>query len=175
MPVTTVDSDRGDSVASRSGGQRLKKWIIRGCIAMALLMAVGYAALCALFYVPESEKVHRALDLARLADLPKDAVQVKADGFANLFTMSYYLHFDASRESIRKFIADSPGLEGVVAEPFVAQEWPQGSMEPRFPWFNPNVITRGRTYHVPKDLHAAYGTLYVDDDTNTVFVTSGRS
>jgi len=45
---------------------------------------------------------------------------------------------------------------------------------PAFPWFTPH-ITHGVRYNIPWNKHEDYGTIFVDWDTNTVWVTGSHN
>lgn len=105
--------------------------------------------------LPGSERAQtrRALDLARLADLPNSASSVKADGTSNILSRTSLLRFQASADEIEVFISSSSGLRGVSPEYFTPDHmslpYPQGgeaslqhhyfSFDARYPWFDPTI------------------------------------
>lgn len=168
-----------------------RSWLIRlliGGFGGVVLLMIG-AVVVMMWPVSEGETARRALDLARLADLPKAASSVKADGTSNMFSMTYLLRFQAPAAEIEAFITQSPGLSGIAPEIFTPEHmclpYPQGGeadmrhhhfrIDARYPWFDPTIRDRGRRYVIPQDADACWGEVIVDDETNTVFVQSHRS
>lgn len=137
-----------------------RTWLIRLLVSGfggVVLVMIG-ALVVIMWPVSESEKARRALDLARLADLPKSASSVKADGTSNMFSMTYLLRFQARPAEIEAFIKQSPGLNGITPEIFTPEHmclpYPQDGeadmrhhhfrIDARYPWFNPTIRNRGR-------------------------------
>ena len=163
------------------------KLLVAGIIGLVFLMigaAIGIMLLFSLSSASEDELARRALDLPRLAELPQSASAIKADGTSNMFSMSYFLRFQAPAEEIEAFVKESPGLSGITPEVFGPQHmhlpFPQNCNmnlmhryfrpDNRYPWFDPTIRETGRLYNIPNDADACGGTVIINDKTNTVFV-----
>jgi hypothetical protein len=153
----------------------------------ALAMIAGVGALLA----PQrtSTNARRALELARLADLPDSAVAVQADGTSSMFSAGFFLRFEAAPEDIERFLADSPGLEGIAPELFTADHMYLPYRSDRSiseqhtyfhtgalpSWFDPTIRGRGRRFVIPQDTAAYHGEVIIDDEAHRVFVRGDRS
>lgn len=180
-PMTDSASVKNDS--DSTSGRR--KWLFLAVASVAAVV-VGVVLVAR---VGENEKGRRALGLARLADWPEGATEVRADGTRNAFSMTYLLRFSAPPEAIEAWIRQSPGLKGVSPEQFTPQRmllpYPADGEtstehryfhpDPRYPWFDPTIRNRGRRYTIPQDRNACGGEVIIDDEAQTVFVRSSRS
>jgi hypothetical protein len=177
----------GQSQPHQRKASPARRWIIGGLALMTILIVTPPIIL--MLPLSAGQKAHRALDLARLADLPKGASGVKADGTSNMFSMTYLLRFQAPAAEIEAFIRQSPGLQGLAVEQptpeHMSVQHSQGGMslgghhrfhiDSRYPWFDPTVRNRGRRYEIPQDADARWGEVIIDDETSTVFVQGHRS
>lgn len=176
--------------ANRNPKMNLRRlaWPIAAGVGAVALLAVAAVVIIA-WPASEGECVRRALDLARLGELPPGASDVRAAGTSNLFSMSYVLRFRAPAGEIEDFIGRSVSLRGVAAEeftpahmclPFAADAPPDAGhhrfhRDPRYPWFDPTIRRSGRRFVIPQDAQARWGEVLVDDATGTVLVRAGRS
>ena len=153
------------------------KWLIRLFFSGAVFISILIISVVAIAFWPLSvnAKAQRALELARLADLPASATAIKADGTSNLFTMTYLLRFEASVEDIEQFLAGSPGLHDLAPTDIASDPFIGGYSDSRYPWFDPPVDGPGRYFAIPQDSDACHGELWIDDETHTVFVVASRS
>ena len=133
--------------------------------------------------------VDAACKLARLASLPTGSQIVNTQDTENPFSASYRFIFKSDKDAIEKWLEFSPGIqeakvteynEGLVLTPVTGLPEPmEDGVEYLFipknaPWFAP-AITNGRKYEIPQDENADYGTVYVNNDTWTVYVTASHS
>lgn len=166
-----------------------------GGVAVVLLLCAAVVVVA--WPTSKAEKIRRALDLVRLADLPASATAVEADGTSNAFSMTYMVRFQAPADDIEAFLGHLAGLRKITPEqltpehmclPYAERGGVAGpgdadvdrphyrySFDGRYPWFKPTVRGRGRVYKIPQDARARYGEVIVDDETGTVFIKAHRS
>ncbi|AQT67012.1 hypothetical protein STSP2_00150 [Anaerohalosphaera lusitana] len=134
--------------------------------------------------------VSKMLHAGRLAELPANARNLRADGWDGLFTGEEYLMFNAPADEVDSWLSASPGLKETV-EHFDAEHMllpqPDNDRERsqliyeghelyylfhRMPrWYRPTVRVKGRRYEIePDESGHNWGTVVVDDETNTVYV-----
>lgn len=127
----------------------------------------------------------KACALARLAPVPGKILQ--EENRHNMFAGSSYVYFRATEAEIKKWIDASPGLKAAkvinYTKDYVLASVPGYSHEydasaehvvTHVPWFLP-ASKNGAKYEVPSDDHANYGTVYVDWDTGTVWISASHS
>ncbi len=135
------------------------------------------------------EFVRRVLQKGRLADVPLSAREVKATGWAGLFTGSDYVRFKADGNDIENFISRSPGLNKVsptmytkskslIIEPGLTGYTKSHSDDELYyfdrrtepGWFNFKTIRHGKKYAIPPEKYHNWGDVIIDHETNTVYI-----
>jgi len=165
-------------------------WKAVGLAAGALAVVIGLG-LTIVLLVGDLD-VRRALRMGRLAKLPRSASQIQAGGSSSRYAATLYVRFVAAPEDIERFVADSAGLKGVVAEQFgpdhmylpyrmyasLGAEADRhayfAELDPRYPWFDPTIRGRGRRYAIPPDERGQRGEVVIDDERYVVFIKVWR-
>lgn len=122
------------------------------------------------------ERLKVGLKIGRLSDLPKSAYEVKVSGTENFFSATVYIKFKAPMNDIDYFIRSSKGMQSANPDPFNYENWKReySYILEKHPWFNP-LTSNGRIYEIPQDENADYGTVIVDDNTDTVYIKVSHS
>jgi hypothetical protein len=133
------------------------------------------------------------LKTGRLAVLPESATDIKAEGWSGIFTGEDYLMFRATPEGIEKFIAESPSIKDTEPEIFSSKKMYLPYHEPNdfadeadwedhynhnyfFPqkdqpeWYDITIKLKGRRYKIPAFEHHNWGSVIINDETNTVYI-----
>lgn len=126
------------------------------------------------------------LQAARLADLPQSATSVRAQGWSSIFSGANYLVFQAAPEDINNWIAQSSSINGGIPEAFDSNHMhlpyePNREYDtdhkyyvpmPSNPqWYDLTIKVKGRKYEIPGDPGGHnWGTVIINDHTNTVFI-----
>ncbi|MGI4866282.1 MAG: hypothetical protein ACRYFZ_20315 [Janthinobacterium lividum] len=117
------------------------------------------------------KRLASALATGHLAILPAQAHNIEADTEGNLFARSYWVTFTASDADIQRWLLESPTLAANkptrCARPVLFGERPA--------WFRPEGIRDGLLYHIPQDRNADYGTVWIDRETQTVYIKTSHS
>ncbi|MHC4075230.1 MAG: hypothetical protein ACYSRR_03495 [Planctomycetota bacterium] len=157
---------------------------------IALVLSVLVLLPTALNSIP-SVKIAKILSAGRLSDLPESATEIKVEGWSSMFAGMDYIKFRATSEDIEKFIKQSPSINNLSPEIFSREHMylPSSELtdfgenyykhkyyvlagEP--PWYEPVIRIKGRMYEIPGDPNMRdhnYGSVIIDDETNTVFIT----
>jgi hypothetical protein len=140
-----------------------------------------------------ARKPEAILKDGRLAELPVSATDIKAEGWNGIFTGECYLVFCATPEDIEKFIAESPSIKDTEPEIFSSEKMYLPYCEPNdftydadleayfehkyfFPrksqpeWYNIAIRLKGRRYEIPAFKHHNWGSVIINDETNTVYI-----
>lgn len=140
----------------------MKKLTI-GLILLAL--ATGF------FSYLQDSRIKGALATGRLAPLPAAAHAVQVDTEGSLFARSFWVAFEAPAPDIQQWVEESPSLSrnpaGVCQRPVLSGEQP--------PWFGPTRIRNGLVYQIPQDKDANYGTVWIDQEANVVYIKTSHS
>jgi hypothetical protein len=136
------------------------------------------------------------LSAGRLALLPNSATEIKINGWHGMFTGSDYLMFKASPAEINAWLSQCQSIKEIEPMVFMAEhkytvyrdekdfkndeehekyykqehffrgnDWPD--------WYDPTIETKGRKYEIPgdpKNNGHNWGSIIVNDETNTVYV-----
>lgn len=155
-----------------------KKTIIILVIVAALIVAAGVGL----------NKLHKALSEGsdfgelhpvnpqqilrngRLADLPASVTDIKAEGWDGIFTGEDYLMFRADPDDIKLFISNSDSIKS--QKPKILSEDSSHTRKSSYmpQWYNPSTIVKGRKFEIPAANHHNWGTVIIDDQTNTVYI-----
>lgn len=140
-----------------------------------------------------ARKPEAVLKAGRLAELPESATDIKAKGWSGIFTGEDYLIFCATPEDIKKFIAESPSIKYTEPEIFSSDKMYLPYYEPNdftddadweayykhkyfFPhkdhpeWYDVTIKLKGRKYKIPAFKHHNWGSVIINDETNTVYI-----
>jgi hypothetical protein len=117
------------------------------------------------------KRLASALATGHLATIPAQAYNLEADTEGSLFARSYWVTFSASEAAIHHWLLKSPAL---------AANQPTHCSHPvlfgaRPTWFRPEGIRRGLLYQIPQDENADYSTVWIDTETQTVFIKTSHS
>jgi hypothetical protein len=116
-------------------------------------------------------RIDGALATGRLSPLPAGAHAVQVDTEGNLFARSFWVAFEAPTQDIQLWIRQSPALAkgqpSACARPVIFGERP--------PWFRPTSIRNGLLYQIPQDSLANYGTVWIDQEANIVYIKTSHS
>ena len=138
-------------------------------------------------------KPKAVLKAGRLAKLPQSAADIKAEGWSGIFTGEDYLMFCATPEDIEKFIAESPSIKDTEPEIFSLDKMYLPYYEPNDftddkdwetyfrhkyffrhksqpQWYNIEIRLKGRRYEIPSFKHHNWGSVIINDETNTVYI-----
>ncbi len=138
-----------------------------------LLIYVVVLVVAILYYPAEMKRkrLASALVTGHLAALPAQAHHIEAATEGNLFARSYWVTFTASDTDIQRWILKSPALAATkptrCSRPVLFGERPS--------WFQPAGIRRGLLYQIPQDENADYGTVWIDEDTQVVYIKTSHS
>lgn len=128
------------------------------------------------------------IQAGRLADLPKSATKVRAQGWSSIFSGEDYLMFQAAAEDINRWIAESSSIKNSIPEtfdsnhmhlPYEPNRKYDTDQEYYFPmpsnpqWYDLTIKVNGRKYEIPGDPNKGghnWGTVIINDQTNTVFI-----
>lgn len=156
---------------------RNKKAIIY-TVVFLILLSIVFTKWPMLQKPSEQEKLTAGLKLGQLAELPMNATDVKVESKGNLFSKTVYISFKASKEDIESFINSSSSLNKM--QPAIRDYTNKGSSvyftfsDGTVSWFNVKT-KKARFYEIPQDKNANYGTVIVDDSTNTVYIRTSHS
>lgn len=140
-----------------------------------------------------ARKPQAILKAGRLAELPESAADIEAEGWDGIFTGEDYLMFRATLEGIEKFIAESPSIKDTEPEIFSSKKMYLPYHEPNdfadeadwedhynhkyfFPqkdqpeWYDITIKLKGRRYKIPAFEHHNWGSVIINDETNTVYI-----
>ncbi|MHC4721950.1 MAG: DUF4190 domain-containing protein [Planctomycetota bacterium] len=152
-------------------------------ISIVVLLFVSWNAL-------PTVKAKKTLTNGRLANLPQSVTNLKVGGWAGLFTGEDFIKFRATPEDINKFVAESPSIKEVAPEMFNSENMhlpePDNSQktsdyytldhkhydESNYPsWYRPTMKVKGRRYLIPPDGYHNWGSVIINDETNTVYIS----
>jgi hypothetical protein len=157
-------------------------------IGLGVLALIGVVVLGALAATVGGKGTQRAvLRMARLAAIPSSATDLHCEGTGGSTGGVYYLRFTAPAEDINRFVMNSSELRGRAPQALgpehmylpEAQPGPDATQpaqhtyyaaDPRFPWFDPAVRTKGRLYVIPPDRDSNSAVVVIDDEKQTVYV-----
>ena len=117
------------------------------------------------------KRLASALATGHLATLPAQAYNIEADTEGNLFARSYWVTFSASDAAIQHWLLKSPAL--AVSKPARCSHPVLFGERPA--WFRPESIRQGLLYQIPQDKNADYGTVWIDRETQTVYIKTSHS
>lgn len=140
-----------------------------------------------------ARKPEAILKVGRLAKLPQSATDIKAEGWNSIFTGEDYLMFCATPEDIEKFIAESPSIKDTKPDIFSSDKMYLPYYEPNDftddadwdayfrhkyfqthkgqpEWYNIEIRLKGRRYEIPSFEHHNWGSVIINDETNTVYI-----
>jgi len=138
-------------------------------------------------------KPEAVLKAGRLAELPQSAKNIKAEGWNSIFTGEDYLMFCATPKDIEKFIAESPSIKDTEPEIFSLDKMYLPYYEPNDftddadwdayykhkyffthksqpEWYKIEIRLKGRRYEIPSFEHHNWGSVIINDETNTVYI-----
>lgn len=115
--------------------------------------------------------IEGALAVGRLAPLPVEAHNVQAATEGSLFARSFWVTFTASNADIQHWVEQSPAL--IANKPAPCSQPVQFGEHPT--WFQPESIRHGLLYLIPQDRNADYGTIWIDSETQTVYIKTSHS
>lgn len=169
----------------------LRRRIASPAIWAVLFLLPGIFAGGKIFY--ESRPIshmHALMRYAGLAPLPASASGVRYYTWSSPFSGEDFMRFTADANDIKRFLADSPALQGQEPERF----WPERmrlknvrdsegnleyhedaneyfSLSPNAPrWYKQEIRGPARRYRVQPPRYQLPGHLLVDDETNTVYI-----
>ncbi len=164
--------------------------ILSSLSVLAISALIFKIATCGTLYSQDPKQI---LMDGRLAGLPASATNVKAEGWSGIFTGEDYLMFQADPKEINRFIAGSVSLKGQKPQVFSPEKMyvPMDSDgehktgytmegEPKHEyfftdkyspkWYDPTIRVRGRKYEIPSEKMHNWGSVIVNDQTNTVYI-----
>ena len=116
--------------------------------------------------IMKGKRLASALTMGHLAPLPARARTVQADTEGNLFARSFWVTFTAPVTDIQQWVKRSPTLANnqptPCAHPVLFGKQPS--------WFNLADIRRGLMYQVSQDKESIYGTVWLDQDRQIVYI-----
>ena len=153
---------------------RARQGSLRGVLKALIGAGLCFVGGMYLWSLLPSSRANYVLGRGRLASLPKSAENVREYSWSGIFTGEWYVVFEASDEDIEKLIRESESIHGDPPKLIGPEhEKAEDVLRPNHlgpEWFRWHGIRKGRVYTIPPvDMHY-WGTVAVDDETNTVFV-----
>jgi hypothetical protein len=141
---------------------------------ITVAVSLALVVLASAFYSRhrQQERVRTTLAYGQLALLPPTVTNLAVDTEGGLFSRTFWLTFQASETEIDEWLTHSPTLSRIPIAQLTRADY-QSLSAPT--WFTPEVIRQGQVFRLTVDKEAMYGTVWVDKQTNTVYVKVSHS
>ena len=158
MPDSVTPFAPSEAAPNTLGRRRLR-------VTVLAIVVVSLATTCGVVLMRPLARVNRLLTTVGLAHVPASARDVRLKRRGRLLgTRILYLRFEASAETIARFVENSPMT--TVDEPTPMATIRFGPRSPK--WMDWKTGVQGRMYHWMPDETSVW--LAIDDDTQTVYI-----
>jgi hypothetical protein len=138
-------------------------------IFIGVVLVLLISCLTILFKYTKDKKIEAALELGSLAPLPGSAKSIKVETSGGLFSRTFWLSFKADKEDIDKWTRGANILVRSKDTLYLRQRLIDAP-----DWFYPSAAKTTR-FEIPQDQDANYGTLFIDEEANIVYVKTSHS